>query len=852
MASISTLNGFDYRGRNYDFTRQGFTTIESMKNFSENYLPPVYVSTCEEDGCLYIYNQSNIVTDETGKWRKFEGGSADLANYFNKNEINVLLALKVDTEVGKGLSTNDFTDSYKDKVDSLENYDDTEVRTAISNNTTSIGDITDKIGTGGLQTTAQTLIGGVNELKASVDDPTLANTVSTIQAKIGTDVMQTTAQTLTGAVNELKTAVDDTTLADAVNTINNKLGNAILQTEAQTITGAINELKTSVDDTSLADRVSANEDAIGILNGDNTTPGSVTKAALDALLASKDYTDEQIEALGETSAILCDGLPIYNTSTNEITYTKDGTPITIDADMIWFYYIDGNHLKQSILISEEWTTIVSAGGVDFGDLVSKSKDVISTYTGSELVTDKIPDIAALQAMQAIIQTLLDDKVSTSDIEDSLTSTSTTKVLSANQGKVLSDSLNTKLDKVFTGTDVANKVLKTDSNGEVTLSDYDSTLDTTSTNAVQNSAVTTAINTKLDKVFTGATDGNKALVTDSNGEVVLTDYDSTLSTSSTNAVQNSTITTALNSKLDSTFTGQDVANKALHTNSLGDVILAEYDSAVDSTSTNAVQGSAIAAALSEKVDVTQGSENANKVMGTDENGDFTLLNLSALGNDAENISYVNTDHPTYTNVKITLDSILAKLYYVEPKVTSFNCTPSTADYEIGTVIPANTLTFTWAVNKDIVSQTLTDCTIELSDRTATYTAALSNTKTFTLTIGDGEKTASASKSIRFLNKIYWGAALDPGTYNSAFILALSGDKLMTSVNGSYNFNVGSGEYGYFAMPQSMKKTSAWVNGFNTELEDCGNISFTNASGNTSVYSIVRFAQKSLGSFTAELK
>lgn len=40
---------------------------------------------------------------------------------------------KVDKVTGKGLSTNDFTDSDKSKLDTLENYDDTEIRGLITN-----------------------------------------------------------------------------------------------------------------------------------------------------------------------------------------------------------------------------------------------------------------------------------------------------------------------------------------------------------------------------------------------------------------------------------------------------------------------------------------------------------------------------------------------------------------------------------------------------------------------------------------------------------------------------------------------------------------------------------------------
>ena len=55
----------------------------------------------------------------------------DLSNYYtkdavyNKTEVDNLLAAKVDKVEGKGLSTEDFTTELKNKLDGLENYDDT-------------------------------------------------------------------------------------------------------------------------------------------------------------------------------------------------------------------------------------------------------------------------------------------------------------------------------------------------------------------------------------------------------------------------------------------------------------------------------------------------------------------------------------------------------------------------------------------------------------------------------------------------------------------------------------------------------------------------------------------------------
>ena len=58
---------------------------------------------------------------------------------------------------------------------------------------------------------------------------------------------------------------------------------------------------------------------------------------------------------------------------------------------------------------------------------------------------KVPDVAALDALLAIVKTALAAKVNTADIIDGLTSSDATKPLSAKQGKVLKDAVDTKQD-----------------------------------------------------------------------------------------------------------------------------------------------------------------------------------------------------------------------------------------------------------------------------------------------------------------------------------------------------------------------------------------------------------------------
>lgn len=520
--AISILNGFDYGGQSYDFTRQGFATLEEMVNYPDYYLPPLYISLCEETGKAYQYNASNDIDPILGKWRELSGSGsgADLINYYNKTEVNTLFENYVEKETGKGLSTND--------------YDDDE--------------------------------------KAQVQQ---------------------------------------------------------------------------------------NKEDIATLNSDSTVTGSVDSKVAQGVSDANTYTDEQIALLNVDEAIKCDAMPTYDSTTDKITYVKGGVSHTIDAGSIWFYYEDSDKLMQSILIDGEWTTIVSAGSISFDEYVSKTTDVVSAYTGEEVVTNKVPDIAAMKALQTLIETEIDGKVSTS----------------------------------------------------------------------------------------------------------------------------------------------------------------------------------------------QGSTNANKAVITDENGDITLAPLSTLGGSAENVSYTNADFPALTDVDKALDSILAKLYYVDPQISSFTSTPSTLQYENGAVITGGVV-FNWIYNKDMTSQTLTDCTLaDETVRTATYANDISANKTFTLTCGDGEKTATKSISFQFMNKVYWGVDTDKDTYDDAFILGLAGKKLATNAKGSYNFTAGTGQYCYFALPTSMS-ISVKVNGFDTDLDTVvASRSFTNASGYTTTYKILRLHQPSLGTLTA---
>lgn len=213
--------------------------------------------------------------------------------------------------------------------------------------------------------------------------------------------------------------------------------------------------------------------------------------------------------------------------------------------------------------------------------------------------------------------------------------------------------------------------------------------------------------------------------------------------------------------------------------------------------------------------------------------------------SEDIYYTNEEHPEFENVKSALDDLIYNVYYVAPQIKSFVSNPSTLDYEIGTIL--NQIQFDWTTNKPLKSQTLTDCEIDKDDRTAIYSTPLKSNKTFTLVIKDEKNVAQASKTFRFMPKVYCGVSKIK-EYDSDFVVGLGGT-LKTSKAGTYTVTTHAEEYGYIAVPKSYGQIKIIkLGGFDTEMVDCGVIKVTNASGYTQDYYLCRTPQPNLGTIS----
>ena len=86
--------------------------------------------------------------------------SGTSTNPVQNKVINTALSNKVSKEDGKGLSTNDFTDDLKTKLESLNNYNDTEIKSTLNSKANS-NDVYTKLEIDTKLGTIESLLGGI-------------------------------------------------------------------------------------------------------------------------------------------------------------------------------------------------------------------------------------------------------------------------------------------------------------------------------------------------------------------------------------------------------------------------------------------------------------------------------------------------------------------------------------------------------------------------------------------------------------------------------------------------------------------------------------------------------------------
>ena len=112
-------------------------------------------------------------------WANIGNTSVDLSNYYTKGQVDTLLESKVDKVLGKGLSTNDFSNAYKDMLD---NYTVDSVLDPSSTNPIQNKTVTDALNTKQSKTlSAPIVVGGVT---SSTVEGTLGNLNALVDTKL--------------------------------------------------------------------------------------------------------------------------------------------------------------------------------------------------------------------------------------------------------------------------------------------------------------------------------------------------------------------------------------------------------------------------------------------------------------------------------------------------------------------------------------------------------------------------------------------------------------------------------------------------------------------------------------------
>ncbi|MGL5012922.1 MAG: hypothetical protein ACRC6V_01360 [Bacteroidales bacterium] len=141
---------FELNAEKFNFERDSFATLAEMKAFPLTSVPDGFTAFCEQDFNHYIMCKGCNPSEETGHWRNistvtdFFDNSVDEFNYnrpvaygpWREDRVAIVAALgdKVNKVDGKGLSTNDYTTTEKQKLAGLSNYNDSSVVKSIKIN----------------------------------------------------------------------------------------------------------------------------------------------------------------------------------------------------------------------------------------------------------------------------------------------------------------------------------------------------------------------------------------------------------------------------------------------------------------------------------------------------------------------------------------------------------------------------------------------------------------------------------------------------------------------------------------------------------------------------------------------
>lgn len=259
-------------------------------------------------------------------------------------------------------------------------------------------------------------------------------------------------------------------------------------------------------------------------------------------------------------------------------------------------------------------------------------------------------------------------------------------------------------------------------------------------------------------------------------------------------------------------------------------------------------------------ITENADNTDKIYKLDittADTTFTTPNLKGADGTGGSEVFDRTDLTAVTvgglnsgssvknkTTKEVLESILFP--YQKPTV-SFSIAPNTTVYEAGTTASSVKFTISATKKSDIIQSikvydgstlltTITSGVASGGTFTYTYSCNISSNTTLKVEVSDGTSIVSATKSITFANKSYYGFVTDGTTVNETVIKALQNNVLKTSKALNYTGINCTDSKIVYAYPQNQGLISSILDGSGFDYidsYDCTNITVDGVNYNVYV-------------------
>ena len=303
--SLKIGDNFNYQGKQPNFARDQFSTLEEMKNYPITSLDEGHMSTCLEDGDKYVFSLSNSEDSTTGYWRKLikidtelDGSSENPVQ--NKvivakfSDLSLELTEKINQDIGTLTDSLATTNSaitrvendYTNAIQSLSNELGGQIDTLAAQHRDDIYNVINVTIPTNIQNLANNLLGEINNL-SDLTDTKLENLETRLSEKDEIAIR---------SIAELKRSLDEVeeTTAAALNEVgiilHDSAGNTIsdsLEDHVNNQSNPHNVTKSQVGLGNVSNNAQVRRDEMGVAGG-------VATLAADGKLTSTQVRKEVV------------------------------------------------------------------------------------------------------------------------------------------------------------------------------------------------------------------------------------------------------------------------------------------------------------------------------------------------------------------------------------------------------------------------------------------------------------------------------------------------------------------------------------------------------------------------------